>query len=741
MYNTQKIGAKTIYILLVVLLVVTSGYGQEPIAQLSQKAVYHYPVFSLKTEDFYNQLDDKISALKKVKSAVEAGDYKKAGIELHQYYIANRLLAQKILQIPPVKRNEAAQPIAEKLLNRIYTFQGVTYTFKDGIDWLYNPTGKNGQELNPEWVVNTVRFRGLPVLAKAYRETGDERYATEIVYLMTDFLKKYPVPLNEKQSAPIPQEFDQLMYSKLSVSSRLSNMVYALFAVIESPNLKTDDFVTIMQGICNHLLRMEKYPYLNYHNMGVADAQVLQQVAIVLPEFKKSVEWTDWALKRGLDQMEHVVYPDGVEKELCPSYHQGVMGNFAKFMEVAQSAGNKAPAQFVDKLKSMARFIVNFSRPDGTIPAFNEMVQSYGNSKDLRKKIRYIANITNDNELLKWYGSNGEQGTKPNYGSVAFKWSGYYVMRSGWQKNDNYMAIKAGPYGLAHQQEDKLSFELFANGEPFLIDPGFYIYNRKSVWRKYYRSSLAHNTVVPNGLSQFREGQRSLYENKQPNDALWISNPKYDFLSAVYNNGYADFNKLGEKKPEELQKINHQRDILFVKPGIWLMIDWLQPEKQEENLYEALFQSEYPAVTSDKNLIVKGKAANLFIMPIEAMGKMVRASVSKGDTASIRRGWIYKVEKKENQPISTGVISQRATGNTAQAYFIIPALGNEIHAYHVKTFNVKDGIGGQLTGPGGISLTFIAQQQPGNTITAAGLKTSARIKFALGDQKEEFEIK
>ncbi len=727
---------KVVCTFLIMLLSITIWSNEVSVAQSKQEPVYDYSVFSLNPKDFYSQLDYKISGLKDVKTEVDAGDYKKAGIALHKYFLTNKELVQKIFKIQAIRQSKSKQPAAEQLLNRTYAFQGVTYTFKDGIDWLYNPTGKDGLDLNPEWVVNTVRFRGLPFLAKAYRETGDERYAIELVYLMRDFIAKFPVPLNEKQAGNnIPSEFDRLMYSKLSVSSRLQNTVYSLFSVLESSNLKSEDFVIILQGVYNHLLRMEKYPYLNYHNMGVADAYVLQQVALAFPEFKRSGGWASWALKRGLDQMEHVVYPDGVEKELCPRYHQGVMSEFAKFMEVSRFAGNKTPVEFIDKLKSMARFLADFSRPNGSIPAFNEMVQNSDEGEKIRQRVRNIANVTNDNEILRWFGSNGTQGAKPGYGSVAFKWSGYYVMRSGWAKNDNYMAIKAGPYGLAHQQEDKLSFELFANGEPFLIDPGFYIYNKASVWRKYYRSSLAHNTVVPNGLSQLREGQRSLYENKKPNDALWISNDEYDFLSAIYNNGYSNFNYIGEQKTEELQQIKHQRDVLFVKPGVWLMIDWMQAEKPEKHLYEALFQSEYPVTVSGKNLIIKGKNSNLFILPVEAEGKTVEASIAIGQAEPVRRGWIYKVDKKENQPISTGVISQKAAGSTGQAYFIIPGKGYEISSYKIKMFHVEGGIGGELTSPEGILLKFIAQQYPGKTISASGLKTSARMKFTVSNEK------
>lgn len=703
------------------------------------RPVYDYPIFSLDPKDFYNQLDEENPEMKVIKAIAQKQNYAGAGEALYDYYVKNKASTQKILGITPVERDKSKrQPDGERLLKRTYSYQGVTYTFENDIDWLYNPTGKNGLELNNEWVVNTVRFRAMPLLAKAYRETGDERFAKELVYLLCDFMEKFPVPLNDNHSGEIPTEFDYLMYSKLSVSARLRHTMIALFSVIDSPNLNAKSFVSIMQGIYNHMLRMEKYPYLRYHNMGVADARVLLQVSLCLPEFSKSKVWTDWALERGLDQMKGVVYPDGVETELCPSYHQGVMGTFSSFMLMANDAGKEVPVEFRERLKKMAAFVVNVSRPDGTVPAFNEMRQRSGNSEGVRKSIRSVARAIGDADVLQWYGSNGRQGVKPDYTSVSFDWAGYYAMRSGWGKNDNYMVIKAGPYGTAHQQEDKLSFELAANGELFLIDPGFYIYNRTSVWRKYYRSSLAHNTVIPNGLSQLRHGRRELYENKVPNDAMWISNEKFDFLSAVYDNGYADFTHVGVSVPDALQAFTHQRDILFVKPGLWLMIDWLGSANSEENLYEALFQSEHPVTVSDNRLTIQGKKSNLYILPIPQGKNGLQSSVVKGQIDPVRRGWIYKVDESENKPIYTGTVGHQAIGNTVQAYFLVPDNGNSASAYEVKTFNVAGGIGGQLIGPDGVSLTFVAQQHPGKEITANGLKTTARLCFYNG--KETFEV-
>jgi len=747
MKKARKISINTILISVIYFIGVSSAmstdnhYKKMTRAMNKQNPVYDYPIFSMDMADFYSYFNYDLPDLKSVKKAVDDKDYEKAGKALQNYFLKKRAFAQKVLNVAEFSVSQIKQTSAETLLKRTYSYQGATHTFKNGIDWLYNPTGRGGSDLNPEWVVNTVRFRGMPTLANAYRSTKDERFALELIYLMKDFISKYPVPLLEKQPANIPKEIDWLMYSKLSVSSRVGVMTQALFSVLESPNLKSSDFVVILQSIYNHLLRMEKYPYLTYHNMGVVDAQVLQKIAVALPEFKKSAHWVGWALSRGLDQMKNVVYEDGVEKELCPRYHQGVMGNFASFMTVASNSGAAVPSEYTNRLKGMAEFLVKISRPDGTIPAFNEMVQSQDDGKEVRKKVRGIASLTNDKGVLSWFGSDGKIGIKPGYESVALEWAGYYAMRSGWAKNDNYMVVKAGPYGLAHQQEDKLSFELFANGELFFVDPGFYLYNRASAWRKYYQSSLAHNTLVPDGLTQYRYGQRSLYENIKPNDALWISNGSYDFLSASYLNGYAPYQQLHEDKPaKDLLMIAHQRDILFIKPGVWLILDWMSPADANEHQYEALFQSQYPVSGSGEDLVVKGKQSSLYILPFRAGGEPLKSSVATAQEAPIKRGWIYHVEKTQNEALATGVVAHKASGNTVQAYFILTQKHNSSGAPSVKAIQVNGGIGAKLKMPDGQNISFIAQKQAGMPISAAGLETSGRLKLIVSATSQVIEV-
>jgi hypothetical protein len=63
-----------------------------------------------------------------------------------------------------------------------------------------------------------------------------------------------------------------------------------------------------------------------------------------------------------------------------------------------------------------------------------------------------------------------------------------------------------GPHGhlsiAAHAHADALSVEVRYGGVEILVDPGTYCYHGEPAWRSYFRSTLAHNTVEIDGVSQ-----------------------------------------------------------------------------------------------------------------------------------------------------------------------------------------------------------------------------------------------
>jgi hypothetical protein len=177
-----------------------------------------------------------------------------------------------------------------------------------------------------------------------------------------------------------------------------------------------------------------------------------------------------------------------------------------------------------------------------------------------------------------YIGTRGSRGASPQGTSMAFKDAGLYVMRSDWTEEARYLLFDSGPYGGPHGHEDKLSFEIFAFGRPFIVDAGSYTYDRANPFRDYFVSSHAHNTVLVDGRSQVRRWNE-INLDPQPavgNHAAWVSAPSFDYVRAVYDEGYGSFTLKVPEEPCVIEDVSHTRHIFFVKPDYWVIIDELQ---------------------------------------------------------------------------------------------------------------------------------------------------------------------
>ncbi len=75
-----------------------------------------------------------------------------------------------------------------------------------------------------------------------------------------------------------------------------------------------------------------------------------------------------------------------------------------------------------------------------------------------------------------------------------------------------------GPHGFlsiaAHAHADALSVEVRCDGVDVLADPGTFCYHGDLRWRSYFRSTLGHNTIEVDGVSQSVEGGPFLWSTR-----------------------------------------------------------------------------------------------------------------------------------------------------------------------------------------------------------------------------------
>jgi uncharacterized heparinase superfamily protein len=116
-------------------------------------------------------------------------------------------------------------------------------------------------------------------------------------------------------------------------------------------------------------------------------------------------------------------------------------------------------------------------------------------------------------------GNTAEVEFSPPERSAAFEDAGVYVLASNRATSrEVFVLADAGPHGYlsiaAHAHADALSFSLSAGGQPFLIDPGTFVYHTEPEWRRYFRGTSAHNTVVIDGEDQSTQAGPFLWSDR-----------------------------------------------------------------------------------------------------------------------------------------------------------------------------------------------------------------------------------
>ncbi len=169
-------------------------------------------------------------------------------------------------------------------------------------------------------------------------------------------------------------------------------------------------------------------------------------------------------------ELPEQILPDGGHYERSPVYHLVVLRDL---LEIDAAVPGIVPAS---TLESMRRFSAALTRPDGAPALFND------GGLDLAPTL-----VLPD----------------PPQGAAVFAESGYVVLRDGplWLAFD--CGAPAPSFIPAHAHADVLSFQLWWDGRPLVVDPGTYTYEPGRS-RNWFRGTAAHSTVALDGRNQFR---------------------------------------------------------------------------------------------------------------------------------------------------------------------------------------------------------------------------------------------
>ncbi|MCX7825137.1 MAG: heparinase II/III family protein [Verrucomicrobiae bacterium] len=549
--------------------------------------------------EFFANLDLDLPALTAVKEAVGANNLTAAKAALAAHLRSRMTPRWTVDWRQPAFRDKKNRPsrrtleAAQKALEHKFDYtkgpgQKGTLDFGPKIDWTANPTA--GEARTHLWNESLNRHFHFRALADAYWQTGDDKWAKEIANQILDWTASNPVPLLSSSNHRACKA-----WQTLTTGIRLADTwPYALYRCLGSPAFSDDAICAMLKSVCEQARHLVRWP--TGGNWLTAESNGLYTAGVLFPEFKEAREWRRIALERLYKQLDDEVYPDGMEYELAAGYNNWVVREFAGILELADlnDRRDEVPADFQAKMEKMFNYLLLASMPNGQIPGLNDS----GNS-DVRALLETGFKLFPEREDFQFVATGGKSGRAPAQTSVALPWSGHYVMRSGWDKDATYLLFDAGPYGYAHQHEDKLHFVLWAHGRQLVLDPGNFSYDR-SRWRRYVLSTAAHNTVMVDGQGQHRHGKKETHFWPRPwttpappaNDTRWTTTPEYDLAIGFYTDGYGPKNEIA---------VTHERRILYVKrENIFVVADTLTPRDDAEHRYEALFHLDAADATVDE---------------------------------------------------------------------------------------------------------------------------------------------
>ena len=349
---------------LITLLVIACFASQAGAQELKSE------VFSLLNLDY--------PGLEKVKALHEEGKDEDAAKALLDYYRARTDVKSPDIDLQNLKISKQEQKWADDgLEHTFFVHKGYqpSYNYGKDINWQYWPVKDN--ELR--WQLH--RHKWFTPMGKAYRISGDEKYAKEWAFQYIDWIKKNPLTKMEKEHYELVSagevkgnaENVRFAWRPLEVSNRLQDQTSQFLLFLPSSSFTPDFLTEFLVNYHKHAVHILN----NYSDQGnhlLFEAQRMIYAGAFFPEFKEAAAWR----KSGIDILNreiHVqVYEDGGQFELDPHYHLAAINIFCKALRMADVNGfrNEFPQGYLDTIESMITFYSNICFPDYSNPCFSD---------------------------------------------------------------------------------------------------------------------------------------------------------------------------------------------------------------------------------------------------------------------------------------------------------------------------------------------------------------------------------
>jgi Heparinase II/III-like protein/Heparinase II/III N-terminus len=436
----------------------------------------------------------------------------------------------------PAEAASALVRAADAALAGTWTVFGTRRTDSADPDWFYDPsTGRRSPdgELafrihhrdesetgNIKQVWEMSRHHHITVLATAWWLTQEERYAEAAARQLRSWWRANPFLTGVHWT------------SGIEAGIRLISWVWIRRLLNDWP--KAGDLFEYNQDalrqIAWHQEFLAAFPSRgsSANNHVVAEAAGRLAAACAFPWYAETPQWRRSAAALLERELAANTFDDGLNRELATDYHRFVLelGLLAAVeADVHGNALSEATWQHLARMLDAGAAILDAT---GRAPRQGDGDEGRALLVDDPDRDPWAIALASGSALLgtpAWWPSvdggvqaglvgalgRTRQLPRPPVRPCRFPDAGLVILRSRAADGPEiWCRCDGGPHGFlsiaAHAHADALSLEVRHNGVDVLADPGTYCYHGEPVWRDWFRSTAAHNTVEINGVSQSESG-------------------------------------------------------------------------------------------------------------------------------------------------------------------------------------------------------------------------------------------
>lgn len=371
------------------------------------------------------------------------------------------------------------------------------------------------------------------IQAVAYTLTGNASHAQRVHDILLGYSQKYPgYPLHDEQGRPHARggkAFGQTLDEAIWLIDLLRGYDLlrgtGVLTQVEEKKIEESVFRLAMDVVDNNDLGIGNIQ--NWHNSAVFLAALTLGDAPSASEAVRSASGLERQARLGISS-------DGLWYEGSFGYHFYTFRAMLPMLQAMQRIGFETD---LSKIESMINMPLRSAFPDGSLAMINDgSLQTFADNlrNDYEQALPFWSTADVCSPLVEYGRGLSYESVifgvadlpfvdSQDYPGANFEDSGVAVLRTGPKGDRTTVMLDYGAHGGFHGHYDKLGLSVWHKQKPVLLEAGAVGYGT-ALSDGYFTRTLAHNTVVIDGLDQEASaGQLETYETLGENSRIVAS--------------------------------------------------------------------------------------------------------------------------------------------------------------------------------------------------------------------------